>query len=241
MKKIIFIFIFSLLFIISANAQQIDKITRRCPAPNTSVFASNLVTAIGDITYTPCPSRTSIFTGNTSFASGTYSFSGPSFTVSETTNNVGQIAVNSFVANHIFLGNAVSGVTGLDIAYLDASSNITIGATNIFIGNIGAGVTKFNSRTFQIAQRTITPAGTTGNVTINQSNGTVNFPAGVVTDITVTNNIATATSLIIVTPQFADASCTTFGVDNKAAGSFHIKALTGGCTAETSVAFWVFN
>jgi hypothetical protein len=46
-----------------ASAQAIDKITRRCPAPNSSQYATILVQGNGDITYTPCPGRASIFNG----------------------------------------------------------------------------------------------------------------------------------------------------------------------------------
>lgn len=52
-------------------AQAIDNITRRCKAPNNSVFGKVLVTAIGDIVHTPCPARASIFTGNVDFTGAT--------------------------------------------------------------------------------------------------------------------------------------------------------------------------
>lgn len=63
MKQILFIVLFSILFIVSCHAQSIDKVTKRCPAPNTSSFGTILVTATGDITYVPCPTRSSIFSG----------------------------------------------------------------------------------------------------------------------------------------------------------------------------------
>lgn len=45
------------------GAQNIDKISTRCTAPNNSLFASVLVNRSGDIVYTPCPTRESIFNG----------------------------------------------------------------------------------------------------------------------------------------------------------------------------------
>jgi hypothetical protein len=78
MKKITLLvyIIFALTFAISscqtvAYAQQIDKITRKCPSPNSSLFGNLLVTLTGDVTYTPCPTRTSIFTGNVDFSGAT--------------------------------------------------------------------------------------------------------------------------------------------------------------------------
>lgn len=87
--------------------------------------------------------------------------------------------------------------------------------------------------------RTITPAATTGAQTINRPNGTVNFAAAA-TAIVVTNSMALATSTIIVTQQDTDATCINFHVDAKANGSFTIRSSVA-CTAETPVAFWVFN
>lgn len=66
------IFIASLfVFSCSTNAQLLDKITRRCPSPNGSVYASILVQGSGDVRHTPCPSRASIFTGNVDFSGAT--------------------------------------------------------------------------------------------------------------------------------------------------------------------------
>lgn len=86
--------------------------------------------------------------------------------------------------------------------------------------------------------RTLTTAGTTGAVTINRPYGSVNFAAAATT-LVVTNSVATATSLIFVTPQTADATATSFSV-TRAAGSFTITA-NAAATAETTVAFYVSN
>lgn len=87
-------------------------------------------------------------------------------------------------------------------------------------------------------QRTNTAAGTTGAQTINKPNGSVNFAAAA-TAITVTNSTAAATSNISATAQTNDATCAVKNVV-PAAGSFVIN-MTAACTAETRVAFWVWN
>lgn len=61
------------LFITScvANAQSITKISQRCPSPNLSEFSSVQNTAVGNILYAPCPSRSSIFSGIVDFSGAT--------------------------------------------------------------------------------------------------------------------------------------------------------------------------
>ena len=86
--------------------------------------------------------------------------------------------------------------------------------------------------------RTVTAGGTTGNQTINQMAGSVNFAAAG-TDITVTNSTVTANSLIFCTVQTNDATAVSCRVTDKAAGSFHLRI--PAATAETQVAFWVTN
>lgn len=81
---------------------------------------------------------------------------------------------------------------------------------------------------------------TAGNATINKNLGTVNFAAGA-NAIIVTNNRVMATSQIIVTPQNIDTTCTAFAVNNKASGSFQIRAANSSCTAQTSVTFLILN
>lgn len=87
--------------------------------------------------------------------------------------------------------------------------------------------------------RTITAAGTTGARTINKMAGTVNFAAAA-TSIVVTNNQVNTSSLIFTTIRTADATCTFVKSTVAASGSFTI-TLNAGCTAETSVGFWVTN
>lgn len=71
MKKILFAILFTLLIAASGYAQQVGQITQRCPAPNGNFYAFNRIETIGDITYTPCPSRSSIFTGIVDFSGAT--------------------------------------------------------------------------------------------------------------------------------------------------------------------------
>lgn len=70
-KKILFTIVFSLLFANGFHAQSINKISTRCQSPNNSVFASIVASTAGDIIHTPCPSRSSIFTGLVDFSGAT--------------------------------------------------------------------------------------------------------------------------------------------------------------------------
>lgn len=69
MKKILFILLSAFLFCCVSHAQQIDKITRRCP--NTNIYGTALVTNVGDITVVPCSGRATIFTGNVNLSGAT--------------------------------------------------------------------------------------------------------------------------------------------------------------------------
>jgi len=89
-----------------------------------------------------------------------------------------------------------------------------------------------------VIDKTLTAGGTTGARTINKPQGSVNFAAAATT-LVVTNSQAATTSLIFLTPQTADATCTAFSAV-RAAGSFTITA-NAACTAETVVAFLVTN
>lgn len=89
-----------------------------------------------------------------------------------------------------------------------------------------------------VLDKTLTAGGTTGARTINKPQGSVNFAAAATT-LVVTNSQAATTSLIFLTPQTADATCTAFSAV-RAAGSFTITA-NAACTAETVIAFLVTN
>ena len=127
-------------------------------------------------------------------------------------------------------GNAAGNSTIFTVT--DASK--TFAFTNT--GNTGiidwGGILTFN------LQRTITAGGTTGAQTINKPNGSVNFAAAA-TSLVVTNSSALTTSLINAIAQTHDATCHVQDVV-AAAGSFTIN-MTAACTAETKVAFWVYN
>lgn len=130
-------------------------------------------------------------------------------------------------------GNAASKVISINQAgniVVNAQlSNVALTAAQLSLTNVTDGVT---------LDRTITAAGTTGNQTINDMAGTVNFAAAA-TALTVTNALVTTSSIIVVTARTNDATCT---VKNyvPAAGSFVIN-MTAACTAETSVGFVVTN
>jgi hypothetical protein len=85
---------------------------------------------------------------------------------------------------------------------------------------------------------TNTAAGTTGNRTINNASGTVNFAAGATT-ITVTNSLVTTASIIIPVIRTNDTTAVIKNVV-PASGSFTI-TLNAAATAETSVGFFVIN
>lgn len=88
------------------------------------------------------------------------------------------------------------------------------------------------------ADATITAGGTTGNRTINKSAGTVNIAAAG-SSVTVTNSLASASSLVYAVARTNDATCVVKNVV-PGSGSFVI-TMTAACTAETSIGFWILN
>jgi hypothetical protein len=146
--------------------------------------------------------------------------------------------------SYLQLSNAGRSVT-LGTGSATATTSLTVsGASNAFSFNNSLSTGLFSLSAIQqyLLQRTITAAGTTGAQTIDKPNGTVNFAAAatslVVTNSTVTNT-AGSQSTIIATAQTNDATCAVKNVV-AGAGSFTIN-MTAACTAETRVAFWVFN
>jgi hypothetical protein len=123
---------------------------------------------------------------------------------------------------------------------LYAASGTTVGNLTAGEVNLGGFLTFSNPGGNAIfLARTVTPAGTTGNRTINAMAGSVNFAAGT-SSITVTNSMAAANSLIFCTIQSNDATATACRVSDRGAGSFTIR-LNANATAETAVGFWVTN
>lgn len=129
-------------------------------------------------------------------------------------------------------------VSGLSSTVLGTSpSGITITSgtdaltTSLSTWNLN-GVTTFN------LQRTVTAGGTTGAQTINKPNGSVNIAAGG-SSIVVTNSTVTTSSLINAVVNTNDATCS---VKNAVPTANTITiTMTANCTAETRVAFWVWN
>lgn len=121
-----------------------------------------------------------------------------------------------------------SGETVLDLpsgAGLNGQFLTTNGSTLLTWSHPGAGAT-------------ITAGGTTGNQTINNRAGTVNF-AATATSLTVTNNQVTANSIVMAVIRTNDATAEIKNV-TPSAGSFVIN-LSAAATAETSVGFYVLN
>ena len=70
MKKIIFSFIV-LLSVIACHSQSVNRISTPCKTPYTGTIGSIQATTAGDLTYTPCTTRTSLFNGNVDFSNAT--------------------------------------------------------------------------------------------------------------------------------------------------------------------------
>ena len=86
--------------------------------------------------------------------------------------------------------------------------------------------------------KTITPAGTVGNRTINTSAGSVNFAAAA-TSLVVTNSLVTVNSVILATIATNDVAMTDIKVV-ASSGSFTLFS-TNAPVAETRVNFLVVN
>jgi hypothetical protein len=71
-NKVLFSIVFSAVYAVGfVSAQNIDKISKQCKAPNTSVFGNIFINARGDNVHTPCPARSNIFNGNVDFTNAT--------------------------------------------------------------------------------------------------------------------------------------------------------------------------
>jgi hypothetical protein len=165
---------------------------------------------------------------------------------------------NDIVANRVTLGCVTGTACGtLDIIGNSVSLGTGINGTGSVIVGSSANAITANASTDTLTTslstwdwsgvngvatfkflRTNIAAATTGDQTINHSNGSVNFAAAA-TALTVTNSTVTATSIIMATAQTNDSTCSVKNVV-PAAGSFVIN-MTAACTAETRVGFWVMN
>jgi hypothetical protein len=226
--------------------QQINTISSKCPSPNQLTKSSVKALATGDITYTPCSAGTNIFYGSIAFNGSTttacvFCFVFTPSTTSETTGlfEVGNTTSTLGAQLRIDDNNVTSQLRA-------RTTNFTVqGEENSFQFNSTNNLAYFELQAIQDyhLQRTVTAAGTTGNQVINKPNGSVNFPAAGGT-LTVTNSLVTTSSTIFVTYNVTggskDATCTSFGVTNQAAGSFRIVP-NANCTAETRVSFLVLN
>lgn len=144
---------------------------------------------------------------------------------------------------HKFTANATTGrasTDGVDFG-IDTSGNGEIrqreALDTIFYTN-NAEVLRFLSAGNMVVPTTVTAGGTTGAQTINKISGTVNF-AAVASTLVVTDSLVTANSIVMAVLRTNDATCRLANVV-PASGSFTIN-MTGTCTAETSVGFFVIN
>lgn len=71
MKRILFIVAFTIIFCGGVLSQSINKISTRCLPPNQSTTGSVVAQNTGDIVFTPCSTRSSIFNGNVDFSGAT--------------------------------------------------------------------------------------------------------------------------------------------------------------------------
>ena len=141
--------------------------------------------------------------------------------------------IRYYSANATGIIQCSGSVAGTYVAGLDLGA--TDGVVKVTDGNTGYG--QLETGGF-ILDRTITPALTTGDQTINKVAGTVNI-AALGTTVTVTNSLVTATSIVLCTLRTADATAWIKNVV-PGAGSFIIN-LGAGATAEVSIGFVVTN
>jgi hypothetical protein len=180
---------------------------------------------------------------STSIFSAGNSLNNKSFEINNTLSTVANdfVKIGSYTAgSNVIIGdfNTVGG--GTRIALDDIGLSLTLEASTIALGDAinGTGTlitTKVGSWIFR---RTVTPIGTTGNVTIDRPVGTVNIAAAG-TSAVVTNSTVSANSIVFAVARTNDSSCSLKNVV-PAAGSFTINT-TAACTATTSFGFQVTN
>jgi hypothetical protein len=224
MNKIVFTLLFIVsCFAIACNAQQINKITARCPSPNRTLYSSVAIDSTGSIVTAPCPSGT-VKVANDLSASGNFQFS---FTPSST--DTGRARIGDFTSGDAYID--INEGSGNTVTIAGDNINLTAPTGLIAFGVSGSPLYQF--------PRTITTGGTTGNQTINKAVGTVNFAAGA-SVITVTNSQVNGSSIIFAVSRSGDVTCTNIRSVVPTLGSFVI-TLNAACTTETSVGFLVTN
>lgn len=149
-----------------------------------------------------------------------------------TANAANGIALSS--AGQIDIGDTLAGAGGTTLSIINGSREFFFNASAADGRILFLGVNEF------LYRRTITPAATTGNQTINRPSGTVNFETGSGTaGITVTNSTVNTTSIVYAIARTDDSNCFVKSVV-PAAGSFVIR-MTNDCSVVTSVGFLVTN
>lgn len=131
-----------------------------------------------------------------------------------------------------FLGGGSNASSHLNFTLGNASALMKFQATG------GTNLITLSNAGSIALDRTNTAGGTTGAQTINKMAGSVNMAAGQ-SALTVTNSLVSATSNVIAVAQTNDATGYVKNVV-PGSGSFVIN-LVANATAETRLAFWVFN
>ena len=126
---------------------------------------------------------------------------------------------------------------GDDLVVTNGSITLDTGNLAVSAGTINTSGVTVRAKDFVFADKTITPAGTTGNRTINAASGSVNFATGT-SSLVVTNSLVNANSIILVSKGTNDAH--RLGAVVPAAGSFTIYMDTAH-SGECRVNFLVTN
>ena len=111
MRKFIYIFLLSVLFSAIGYGQQINRLSSRCPSPNQSTYSQVLAQGTGDIIYTPCTTKKSIFTGNVDFTGATVTGLGTA------------------------IGGTVSGGTDGSLLFINPANTLAQDNTNLYWDN----------------------------------------------------------------------------------------------------------
>ncbi len=140
MKNIFLTLLFLFLFAVSAFAQSPNTIRQRCPSPNGSVYGVIQITAAGNIVYTPCPTKSSIFTGNVNFSGATIISGAGSFT--SLTVNPGPFVFTNHISFDDPKNNTTMGA-GAGAANTTGSLNTVFGSNSLATNSTGFGNSSF--------------------------------------------------------------------------------------------------
>src|ERR1035437_4227733 len=235
MKKILFFIFLSCSLFANLAGQAPTKIALRCPAPNPSSYSSISTIFIGDIIHTPCPNRSSIFTGKVNFSGSTLTglfpvtTKGDLFTFSNVAARLG-VGVNGQILsadNTTATGlKWVTGTGGTVTSVTSANGNATVANTTTtpVITIVQAPALKSATTTVDVSAATAPSANQVLTAT-NSTTATWQTPAapgvGTVTSVTSANGNATVanttTTPVITIVQAPALKSATTTVDVSAA------------------------